>query len=704
VTLLGRLFILVMIALAPSILVLAYDQFELYRTQLAAIENDVLQAATQVAAEEGQETEAVRQLLLAVASLESVREQNSEACNTVLAGLAPHYPSYAFLGAVNRDGVRFCSSATPFPGRDSLVNRPYFKQVMHTHDFAVGEHRVSVVGKVHVLDFGAPYFDADGVLEGVVYAGLSLDRMIAKLSAHPRPIDSELIVADRNGLVIASAPDPSWIGKSLPEAHRGRLDLNVAGTADLPGLDGIVRLFGYVPVAASDSRGIYVAYGLEKRAAMAYARTSIARGIAASAVGITIALVMTSWYGRRFIRRPVSALSAAAERWRKGDWSARALTAETKTEFGQLAGAFNEMAGTAQVELAHREQTEMLLTKSHSEVLDRSRLLEAQTKTIGLLASMAFRMQSCATENELADVVSRFAPQILPGIPGALYLLSNSRNRLRSVASWNAPPGLETECAPSDFWRLRQAHRQDNDLGYSCRPLVAQGETIGLLCLEAVSSVKGLAADNAATGPDLDIFAENISLAMGNLRLRESLRNQSIRDPLTGLFNRRYLEEALELDLARIRRSNLPFSVIMGDADHFKKINDTFGHDAGDLVLRCIADVIQANIRKGDLACRYGGEEFVILLHGADTSEAAARAETIRQAIKSMEVAFRGQSLGPVTISLGVATFPKHAQDGAALITAADGAMYTAKHAGRDRVEISSRNLAESPPLAEMRV
>jgi HAMP domain-containing protein len=402
------------------------------------IKRPVLQAATQVAAEEGQETEAVRQPLLAVASLESVREQNSEACNTVLAGLAPHYPSYAFLGAVNRDGVRFCSSATPFPGRESLVDRPFFKQVMHTRDFAVGEHRVSAVNRVHVLDFGAPYFDADGMLDGVVYAGLSLGRMIAKLSAHRQPPDSELIVADRNGFVIASAPDPSWIGKSLPEAHRARLGLNVAGPADLPGRDGIVRLFGYVPVAASDSRGIYVAYGLEKRAAMTYDRTSIARGIAASAIGITIALVMTFWYGRRFIRRPVSAPLAAAERWRKGDWNARALTAETKTEFGQLAGAFNEMAGTAQAELAHREQTEMLLTKSHSEVLGRSRLLEARTKTIALLASMAYRMQSCATEKELADVVSRFAPQILPGIQGALYLLSKSRNRLRSVASFRS--------------------------------------------------------------------------------------------------------------------------------------------------------------------------------------------------------------------------------------------------------------------------
>src|SRR6202171_4201612 len=194
-----------MIALAPALVVLAYDQFELYQAQLAAIDNGVLQAATQIAAEEEQATEAVRQLLVALASIESVREQTA-ACNGVLNGLAPQYPNYEFLGAVDSDGVRFCASAKTFPGRDSLASRPFFKQVMQSHNFAVGEHRISAINKVHVIDFGAPYFDSNGGLKGVVYAGLSLDRMIEKLSAHPRPAKSELIVADRNGVVIASAP------------------------------------------------------------------------------------------------------------------------------------------------------------------------------------------------------------------------------------------------------------------------------------------------------------------------------------------------------------------------------------------------------------------------------------------------------------------------------------------------------------------
>lgn len=710
--LLSRLFILMTIALAPSVVVLAYNQIELYRTQLAAIKNDVQQTAVRVAAEEEQVTEAVRQLLVAIASLEPVREQDSDVCNAVLTALAPQYPNYEFLGVVDRDGMRFCSSAKPFPGHDSLADRPFFTQVSQSHKFATGGYRISGVNKVHVLDFGGPYFDAKGDFKGVVYAGLALDRMIARLSAHPQPADGELIVADRTGVVIASAPDQSWIGKTLPASHLSRLNLIMPGEADLPGLDGAVRLFGYVPIAASASQGIYVAYGLEKNVALAYIRASTGRGAAASAAGIFMAALMTFWFGRRFIGQPVSSLLAISEQWRKGDWSARAPTAETKTEFGQLARAFNDMAEAVHVELAHRERTETLLTKSHSELVHRSRLLEAHTNIVGLLAKMAHRLQGCATEDEFADVVSRFAPQILPGIPGALYFLSNSRNLLRALATWNAPAGLESEFAPADCWALRRGqnhtvsamrsevvcgHVKENVITeYSCRPLVAQGETIGLLCLEASLPATKPEAGNSPISHDVDIFAENISLAMGNQRLRESLRNQSIRDPLTGLFNRRYLEEALELDLARAKRSGSSVSLIMGDADHFKQFNDSFGHDAGDLVLKRIAEVMRINIRKGDLACRYGGEEFIILLHSANVDEANARAEVIREAIKSMHLTFRDQALGPLTISLGVATFPTHAEDGAALITAADSAMYAAKHAGRDRVETALKNRAES--------
>jgi diguanylate cyclase (GGDEF)-like protein len=137
----------------------------------------------------------------------------------------------------------------------------------------------------------------------------------------------------------------------------------------------------------------------------------------------------------------------------------------------------------------------------------------------------------------------------------------------------------------------------------------------------------------------------------------------------------------------------------MGDADHFKQFNDNFGHDAGDLVLKGVAEVMRANIRQGDLACRYGGEEFIVLLHSAGIGEAMARAEIIREAIKSVNLTFRAQSLGTVTVSLGVATFPAHASDGAGLITAADSAMYEAKRAGRDRVQVAEAGRAETSEL-----
>jgi len=188
---------------------------------------------------------------------------------------------------------------------------------------------------------------------------------------------------------------------------------------------------------------------------------------------------------------------------------------------------------------------------------------------------------------------------------------------------------------------------------------------------------------------NLDIVTENISLALANRRLHEKLRDLAIRDPLTSLFNRRYLEEALELELARSRRSGSPVSLIMSDVDLFKQFNDRSGHDAGDFVLTSIAETMRTVIRKGDLACRYGGEEFVVMLPGANQHQARERADVLRKTISSLAMTFRDQSLGPVTISSGVAVFPTDADTSEALITAVDTALYAAKKSGRNRVELA---------------
>jgi diguanylate cyclase (GGDEF)-like protein len=180
--------------------------------------------------------------------------------------------------------------------------------------------------------------------------------------------------------------------------------------------------------------------------------------------------------------------------------------------------------------------------------------------------------------------------------------------------------------------------------------------------------------------------AEQAGMALSNLRLRESLRHQSIRDPLTTLYNRRYMEESLDRELQRAIRAQRPIGVIMLDLDHYKQFNDTFGHAAGDVVLQELGGYLRAQLRGGDIACRYGGEEFTLILPECNLDNATARAEEVRLGIGRLEIRYHGQPLGTLHVSAGVAAFPVHGSTAEALILAADAALYRAKHEGRDRV------------------
>ena len=178
-------------------------------------------------------------------------------------------------------------------------------------------------------------------------------------------------------------------------------------------------------------------------------------------------------------------------------------------------------------------------------------------------------------------------------------------------------------------------------------------------------------------------------MALSNLKLHETLRSQSIRDPLTGLFNRRFMEESLELEIRRATRNQRPLGVIMIDLDHFKHFNDTFGHEAGDTLLRELGSFLQGNIRAEDIACRYGGEEFTLILPEGTAEVTQQRANFLREAVKRMDVTHRGRPLGRITISMGVSIFPEHGRTRDALLEAADEALYRSKDQGRDRVTIA---------------
>ena len=235
-----------------------------------------------------------------------------------------------------------------------------------------------------------------------------------------------------------------------------------------------------------------------------------------------------------------------------------------------------------------------------------------------------------------------------------------------------------------------------------CIPLVAQGETLGLLQLHGEAPA-GQAAQL------LDAFTEQLALAIANLELRETLRSQAIRDPLTELYNRRYMDETLLQELSRVRRKEATLSVIMIDIDHFKRLNDTAGHAAGDEVLRRVARQLMSAVRREDVACRYGGEEFALILPELAIEGAVERAERLRREIEDLFVEVGGKRIGPVTASFGVACYPMHGSSGAALLHLADKALYQAKALGRNRVVVADRpdhvapHESIAPPVAAVR-
>jgi diguanylate cyclase (GGDEF)-like protein/PAS domain S-box-containing protein len=327
--------------------------------------------------------------------------------------------------------------------------------------------------------------------------------------------------------------------------------------------------------------------------------------------------------------------------------------------------------------------------------------VEERNRAMTLANEMADMLQACSTSEDAYKTIGLFMPRFFPDDAGALYMLNNSRNLFEAVASWGEAPSVLAVFAPDECWGVRRGrlHKVESPQealhcrhvaeavpgGYLCVPLIAQGETLGVFHLRPGSPAEAQTPALAAVKDQSALtVAEDMALALANLRLRESLRSQAIRDPLTGLFNRRYLEETLGRELGRVKRVGAPLGVIMMDLDHFKQYNDTFGHSAGDELLSALGILLKSQIRGEDIACRYGGEEFLLILPGASVSIALERAEILRQAVKEMHRHHQG--LKPTTLSLGVAVYPDHGDTGLQLIRSADAALYRAKQAGRDRL------------------
>jgi diguanylate cyclase (GGDEF)-like protein/PAS domain S-box-containing protein len=350
--------------------------------------------------------------------------------------------------------------------------------------------------------------------------------------------------------------------------------------------------------------------------------------------------------------------------------------------------------------------------RQHAESLNQLvKELELRTKQTTLLNEMGAMLACSGNVKDACGVVADFLKKLFPNThSGSLYLFKSSRNLIEAMVQWGEIGVSEPTFPPEACWSLRhgQPHWTEHPRGgIACRhltgnstaeclcvPMVAQGNIVGVLHLE-FQSTSDIQRDSSGES-SRDSYqrlaissASQIALSVASLQLRETLREQSIRDPLTRLFNRRFLEESLEREMELASRKGHSLAVIFLDLDHFKRFNDTFGHDAGDMVLQSLADLFRTFFRTTDICCRYGGEEFAILLPESSSQDAAKRANALRSEVRSLRLQHKKQTLGPLSLSAGVAAFPEHASNSDELLNIADKCLYESKLHGRDAVTVA---------------
>jgi diguanylate cyclase (GGDEF)-like protein len=354
------------------------------------------------------------------------------------------------------------------------------------------------------------------------------------------------------------------------------------------------------------------------------------------------------------------------------------------------------------------------LLRFQRDLLQTQRALRQRSERTSALAELSLRLQACRSRSEVCHVVSMEATALFPETAGGIAVLSDSLSRLEVEVSWGEDAFSERVFTPEDCMALKRAqivkaggeglparctHIPHPESHSSiCVPMNAQGECYGLLSLHVDTEAP---REDESTKAQVDlaaVVAEQIALTLHALRLRANLRNQSVRDPLTGLLNRRHMEETLEREIRRTLRHGRPVGLLMIDLDHFRRHNDAFGHDLGDTTLKEVARMLLRQTRGEDICCRYGGQAFAVILPETSVDLAAECAERVRR--EAARIALPGDSKSPglVTVSVGVSACPGHGDTAELLVQAASQALHRSKAEGRNRVTVAEAIIDPDTP------
>jgi diguanylate cyclase (GGDEF)-like protein len=352
---------------------------------------------------------------------------------------------------------------------------------------------------------------------------------------------------------------------------------------------------------------------------------------------------------------------------------------------------------------------------TNEDLTDNVAALEKAAHQSRLLAACSDELQLCINVEQVYRLAADSLSRLLLGTSGSMCMINHSRNMVEVVSSWGntalaaEETFLSESCCGLRLGQLRWRRPGMSEIDcthfashiparYLCLPMVAQGETMGVLYVECVDDAAHLGIERHMESMRQILLLTGMAVAA--LHLRTKLEHQAIRDSLTGLFNRHFMEVVLQREMARAARMQTSVAVFMLDVDHFKRFNDTFGHAAGDIMLKSVSEIFRLNVRTEDTVCRYGGEEFAIILPGISAEMAYLRAELIRKAIIGLRVPLQNGTCGQSTVSIGMAFYPNDGITAEQVLRKADQALYLAKHNGRNQVVVSEVVLTPIPVAA----
>lgn len=625
----------------------SWRAYEATRSALNQDRMHSVRLATAAAAFQSGWLDHAQQLSRVLGSISLGPRSTSNACKNFLARQQEGFPEYENLAFARLDGRVWCSAQTwpdalrvPVPNDGAQI-------------FAIDKHQLGI---------SVPHRANDGHVQGAVVATFYSQNLFPRIHG-ALPKDSDYGLFDSQGKLLAAYPSSSpWLSLD-PQLAQSLHKLDSGSVVRHEDGDGIARFYTLAPVS-----GVNETLWLLARAPI---NQSLRLGpVSVLLVLGVVILALSAWHlSKLFALYLHGSLSSPWRVWLFAKERLRAHWRFARRGWWRLLARPSDQA--LKLELLKKD--------------DRVRQLLQ-------LDELSQTLQNCGSAKALADAVVRCARSLFPGSRGVLYIALG--DKIEPVRTWGgaaSTPVLQPKDCPAitsdQPYRCigdnlgSCAHAQQHG-EHLCLPLIAHKE------LQGVLQICGL--DSATQEESIPWAAVSIAQRAANalniLRRQEQLQRRAIRDALTGLFNRGFMEEALTIEQQRAARRGLPVGVLMLDVDHFKQFNDTHGHAAGDGLLRGMGEILRRTVREGDMACRYGGEEFVVIMPGADLDGTLQRAEVLRAAIERWQPQYEQRTVRGITVSIGVAAFPSHGESWQQVLKAADQALYTAKHAGRNRV------------------